>query len=198
MRAGAHGIREVEGGVMDQTAARIIGFNPRGDRQKDDYYSTPAPTTQALLRVEKFIGQIWEPCCGEGHIAEVLIDAGHDVAASDLVDRGYGESGIDALFEYPAVSNIITNPPYKNALEFAEIFTDIAGKVALLLKLNFLEGVKRQEFFLRKPPVRVHVFSQRQALMKNGMSYNGRGGMMALAWFVWEHDNTDPPRIGWL
>tara|TARA_R110000824_G_scaffold95471_2_gene229592 strand:- start:939 stop:1490 length:552 start_codon:yes stop_codon:yes gene_type:complete len=176
--------------------ARLIGFNPRGDRQKDDYYATPAPTTQALLRVEKFIGHIWEPCCGEGHISEVLIDAGYDVSSSDLVYRGYGQGGVDALFSYTAESNIITNPPYKNALEFAEIFTDHAQKVALLLKLNFLEGVKRQEFFFRKPPVRVHVFSRRQSLMKNGADYSG--GMMALAWFVWEDGNTKPPQIRWL
>ena len=183
---------------MDKTVGRIIGFNSRGDRQRDDYYATPASTTEALLRVEKFDGPIWEPCCGEGHISKVLTAQGHEVESTDLVDRGFGTPRVDALMESKTFPSIVTNPPYKNALEFAEIFTDQARKVALLLKLNFLEGIKRQEFFFRKPPVRVHVFSQRQALMKNGMSYDGRGGMMALAWFVWERGNTAPPRIGWL
>ena len=35
-------------------AMQIIGSNVRGDRQKDDYYSTPPHATEALLDVESF------------------------------------------------------------------------------------------------------------------------------------------------
>ena len=118
------------------------------------------------------------------------------VHSTDLVDRGYGKSRIDALMEFGKVKTIITNPPYKNALEFAEHFTHQAEKVALLLKLNFLEGKARKEFFMRKPPKKVYVFSQRQSLMKNGQKY--KGGMMAVAWFVWEKNSKTPPNIFWL
>ena len=47
-----------------QAGLQIIGHNKRGDRQKDDFYATPAPSTEALLSVEQFEGDIWEPCCG--------------------------------------------------------------------------------------------------------------------------------------
>jgi len=180
-----------------ERALQIVGFNSRNDRQKDDYYATPTEATQALLAVETFEGPIWEPCCGEGHISKVLLENGYKVHSTDLVDRGYGVPRIDALMERRHSTSIITNPPYKNALEFAEHFTDYADKTALLLKLNFLEGVKRKEFFQRKPPVRVHVFSARQALMKNGHRYEG-GGMMALAWFVWEKGSCELPTISWI
>lgn len=176
---------------------RIIGYNSRGDRQKDDYYATPPESTRALLNVESFDGHVWEPCCGEGHISRELKRAGYTVESSDLIDRGFGTSGVDFLMEYNKRDNIVTNPPYKNALDFVAHATSLAEhKVAMLLKLNFLEGKARKEFFSHQPPKRVHVFSQRQSLMKNGLSY--RGGMMALAWFVWESGHDSAPVVSWI
>mgnify|MGYP003676359023 CR=1 FL=1 len=78
---------------------KIIGFNSRGDRQKDDYYATPSKATDALLSVEQFKGTIFEGCCGEGHISKRLIERGYSVESSDLIDRGFGTSGRDFLFE---------------------------------------------------------------------------------------------------
>ena len=181
-----------------QQAMSIVGFNNKGDRQQDDYYATPEPTTEALLGVEKFEGSVWEPCCGEGHISKVLIKHGYEVQSTDLVNRGYGQSRIDFLLETTKCDNIITNPPYKNALDFAEKAVQLANsKCALLLKLNFLEGIKRKTFFAVYPPATVYVFSQRQSLMKNGVFY--QGGMMALAWFVWHiNQTTSFTKIEWL
>ena len=64
-----------------QAGMKLIGVNDRGDRQKDDFYATPAASTEALLSVEKFDGRIWEPCCGQGHISKVLSAAGYEVQA---------------------------------------------------------------------------------------------------------------------
>jgi len=181
------------------TAGMLInGFNLRGDRQKDDFYATPPEATQQLLDVEKFQGKIYEPCCGQGHISKVLIKNGYDVESSDLVDRGYGKSNIDFLMEYKTRDNIITNPPYGRLLmQFVRQTQKIADKkIAMLLKLTFLEGQERKEFFKEYPPTRVHVFSKRLSLMKNGESYDG--GMMALAWFVWEKNNKTTTTINWL
>ena len=179
-------------------AMKITGFNHRNDREKDDFYATPATATQALLNVESFNGAVFEPCCGQGHISEVLLKNGYQVESSDLVDRGYGTPRIDFLMETKQRENIITNPPYgKLAVQFAAHANEIAkNKVALLLKLQFLEGVERRAFFARTPPARVHVFSHRQSLMKNGETF--AGGMMALAWFVWEKDFSGSPQLGWL
>jgi hypothetical protein len=35
-----------------------------------------------------------------GSISEVLIEHGHDVISTDLVDRGYGTGGVDFLLEW--------------------------------------------------------------------------------------------------
>ena len=66
-----------------ETAMKTVGFNVRGDRQKDDYYATPPEATDALLSVESFKGNIFEPCCGEGHISKRLTHHGYTVESSD-------------------------------------------------------------------------------------------------------------------
>lgn len=180
-----------------ETGMRIVGYNHKDTREKDDFYATPEKTTQSLLYVEAFSCNIWEPCCGQGHISKVLKTNGHTVTSTDLVDRGYGIGRVDFLMESQRCDNIITNPPYKNALTFAAKAVDLAyEKVALLLKLSFLEGVQRKAFFKKHPPTTVHVFSQRQSLMKNGEPYVG--GMMALAWFVWDKNRCKKTEIKWL
>lgn len=178
---------------------RLVGANLRGDRQKDDFYATPPEATIALLSKEDFVGSVYEPCCGQGHISKVLAEKGYDVESTDLIDRGYGTSGVDFLMETNHRDNIITNPPYgKLALPMAQQCQKIAtNKTALLLKLSFLEGVARKQFFLDKPPIRVWVFSKRMNLMKDGHQYKN-GGMMALAWFVWETGYRGETTVGWL
>jgi len=188
---------------------RIVGASLDGSRAKNDFYATPSKTTEALLRVEDFDGPVWEPCCGQGHMSSVLKDHGLRVQSTDLVDRGYSmnephdflspnvplkELGKPYLLDYP---NIITNPPYSNALDFARQAVGFSTKkCALLLKLSFLEGQKRKAFFKVSPPSRIHVFSERQSLMKNGVVH--KGGMMALAWFIWDKTSSDIARVSWL
>ena len=176
-------------------AQQIVGFS--ANREKNDFYATPEESTEKLLRVVTFRGRIYEPCCGQGHISEVLVKHGYEVFSSDLVDRGYGTPRVDFLVETQKHDNIVTNPPFKNALEFAERALELSRyKVAQLLKLSFLEGVARRNFFKQYPPEKVWVFSQRQALMKKGEPHSG--GMLALAWFIWSKGNIESPTIGWV
>lgn len=181
---------------------RMIGGNT-GQRQKDDFYPTPSRAVEALLAAESFQGDIWEPACGDGAISKVFEAAGHRVVSSDLVDRGYGETGIDFLMEYRSrAPNIVTNPPFKLAVPFVRKSLELTtGKVAMLLKIAFLEGIERSALFADSPLASVHVFSQRLAFVPGG-SRGGRkldgGGMIAFAWFVWDHAHTGKPTLGWI
>ena len=57
---------------------------------------------------------VWECACGAGHLAKVFDRYGLLGRASDIVDRGYGESGVDFLLQTePWNGDIVTNPPYK-------------------------------------------------------------------------------------
>ena len=51
-------------------------------------------------------------------MAEVLRTTDNPVFSSDLVDRGYGEGGIDFLTSRRRSANIVINPPYNTAEGF--------------------------------------------------------------------------------
>lgn len=171
-------------------------------RAAHDWYQDQPEATEALLRVERFAGLSWDPACGVGTIPKVL--AGHDLVCkrSDIVDRGCGAMVADFLAERPAchVDNIISNPPYGVAQAFAERALSIARhKVAFLLPLTFLEGMKRAQWLAASPLARVHVFSWRISMPPGELLAAGavkaQGGKKAFAWFVWEQGWEGPAQV---
>jgi hypothetical protein len=172
------------------------------DREVDDFYATPRSAIEQLLQVEAFHGTIWEPACGDGAISRVLQERCYDVRSTDLVERGFGASGIDFLIEHRAQGqNIITNPPFKLGTEFARHALRLAErKVAMLLKIGFLEGPTRADLFVGKL-ARVWVIRRRVSFLKGGtqaVSSNGKGGIHSYAWFVWDREHVGKPTLGWL
>lgn len=126
------------------------------EREQNDYYATEPKALELLLDKETFAPDVWECACGEGHLSKVLSDRGYKVKSTDLIDRGYGEGGIDFL-EYDGTHNgdIITNPPYKYAKDFVEKALDVipdGNRVAMFLKLQFLDGKARRKMFEKSPP----------------------------------------------
>ena len=88
-------------------------------------------------------------------MSRVLEAAGCEVVSRDLVDRGYGEvADFLAIDNLEWDGNIVTNPPYKYAQEFVEKALSIipeGKKVAMFLKLTFLEGKARRSLFRSAP-----------------------------------------------
>lgn len=171
------------------------------NREEHDFYPTHPSATRALLSVETFDGPIWEPACGEGDLSRVLIDAGYDVVSTDLVDRGYGEAPVDFLRQFRSrAPNVVTNPPFKHAMAFTNCaLQHSTGKVAMFLRLAFLEGQRRGPWFQRTPLRRVWVMSSRVPMQRSRIATDDdTGGVLAFAWFVWEHGYQGEPTIGWL
>lgn len=175
------------------------------DRQEEDFYATDPKAAEMLLNLEKFSYNIWEPACGEGHLSKVFEKAGHKVRSSDLVDRAYGEVGFDFLSidNQKWEGDIITNPPYKYAKEFIEKALSITGegcKIAMFLKVQFLEGKGRKQLFINYPPKTVWISSSRITCAKNGnfkkMKDNG-GSAVAYAWYIWEKGFTGTTELKW-
>jgi len=183
-------------------AHRITGVAVDHDkREKDDFYPTPPEGTEALLRVEKFTGPIWEPACGDGAISRVLESAGHHVISTDLVDRSFGLARVDFLMEQKALApNIVTNPPFKLSAAFIRQGVRLStGKLALLLRLACLEGTERGKIYDHTPLARVWVFRKRLSMQRaRQATESDNGGMIALAWFVWDHGYTGKPTLGWI
>ena len=171
------------------------------ERQHEDYYATEPAATDWLCKLERFYGKILEPSCGKGHISEQLKKAGYDVTSRDLVDRGYGEVA-DFLSKDNVEwdGNIVTNPPYKYAKEFVEKSLQIipeGKKVAMFLKLTFLEGKARKSLFKNYPPKRIWVSSSRLKCAMNGDFDAVGGSATAYAWYVWEKGFKGEPVIKW-
>jgi hypothetical protein len=183
------------------THLRVMGARTAGSHKDRDAYYTPPEAVHALLWVERFDGPIWEPACGNGAISRVLLHAGHEVISTDLALTGYGTPCTDFLMEWQArAPNIVTNPPFKLANQFAAHATSLAsGKVAFLLRLVWLEGKARRRLFERSPLARVWVFSGRLPRMHRE-DYDGKktSSAMAFAWFVWERGWSGAPHLGWL
>lgn len=187
---------------MDTTYDINGAFKPPAKRFADldgpDFYPTPSWATHALIDNEDFTGTIWEPACGDGSMAEVLKLTGNLVVSTDIVDRGYGEGGVDFLTSSRRSANIVTNPPYNAAEGFLHAGLARAdNKVALLLRLAFLEGARRQQsIFSQTPPSRVWVFSERITFYPAGTVRAG-SGTTAYAWFVWDREAVGGTELKW-
>lgn len=124
------------------------------ERAEQDFYATDPKALELLLERERF-SNVWECACGENHLADVLERKGLLKRKSDIVDR-CEEGGIEIL-DFLSAGNkesyngdIITNPPYKHALEFVEKALSLVEekrKVAMFLRIQFLEGAKAAETF---------------------------------------------------
>lgn len=173
-------------------------------RQKQDYYATHPSVTADLLRVETFSNEILEPCCGGGYMAEVIKNEGYSVVASDLVDRGYGQGGVDFLTAYFPVGkyDIITNPPYSNVAAFINKALEICKKkVAILMPLRYLSSMERFETLYRdNPPKYVYCYMNRITIAKNGEFEKYEAGMNLeiYAWYVWERGYCGETILKWI
>ena len=176
------------------------------ERQREDYYATDPKALDLLFKEELFDINIWEPACGEGHLSKRMTEFYlMNVYSSDLIDRGYGE-----VRDFLSIENlewngdIITNPPYKYAQEFIEKSMQIipeGNKIAMFLKLQFLEGKKRKQMFRIHPPKTIYVSSSRIQCAKNAefaRMKKGGGSAIAYCWYVWEKGYKGDTIIKWI
>lgn len=170
------------------------------ERAEFDLYCTHPAATQALLQLENFNGaKIWEPCDGLGHISNVLLKNGYNVRCSDIQRRGRNIEQLDFLeYKESWEGDIITNPPYKHALAMVRKSLEVineGNKVAMWLRILFLESKVRKALFEQFPPRRIWISSSRiPCSMRDGHFGNSAQGY---AWFVWEKGYKGDTIIKW-
>ena len=175
------------GGFRSVVGCLGASSHSTGEREENDFYATDPIAAEWLIKLENLNPNIWECACGQGHLAKVFEEHGYNVKATDLIDRGYGQGGVDFLkSDGIYYGDIVTNPPYKYAQEFIEHALSVipeGHKVCMFLKVQFLEGKARRELYANCPPHTVYVSSARIQCGKNGKF---ESSMIAYAWYVWE------------
>lgn len=175
------------------------------ERSKNDFYATPPLAVRKLLQLEQFDENIWEPACGMNHITNVLRQHGYKVRTSDIVNMT-GEPDIELLdiFTYNGTfdGDIISNPPYSLGKEFTEKCLEIVPeghKVAMFLKLQFLESKKRYDLFKKYPPKVIYVSINRLGCSKTGQFNEDDNCSSAICycWYIWEKGYTGDTIIKW-
>lgn len=179
------------------------------ERQKHDYYATDPIAIDLLKTVFNIPHVVYECCCGEGHLSKQLEKHGHKVYSTDLINRGYGIGGVDILtlekLPYEDCNCILTNPPYKYAMEVVLKALELlnqGGCCIMLLKTTFLEGKKRYaNLFSKYPPKHIFQFVSRVQCAKNGdfqTMIQGGGSAISYAFFIWEKGFRGETTVKWI
>lgn len=175
------------------------------ERQQEDYYATDPKATELLLEQEEFNPNIWECAVGGWHIGNVLKQNGYNVFGTDIIDRGGGDTKIYDFLNDNSITefdgDIITNPPYKCGPDFVKKALEIipiGNKIAMFLKLTFLESKSRKDFFLKNPPKVLYVSSSRIICAMNGDFDKYTSSAVAYAWYVWEKGFKGDTIIKWI
>lgn len=183
-------------------AQKAVGFT-QGERPKGDFYATPEIAITTLLANEQFGETVMEPCCGNGAVSKVLEGAGYKVISRDLNDWGYGETGRDFLQDsIEPVDAIVTNPPFGLSMQFTrrslECTQERQGKVAILNRIQWLEGQRRKQVFCSSPLATVWIFSKRLPRFHR-FDFTGKPGtsLLGFAWYVFDWKHQGEPRLKW-
>lgn len=174
------------------------------ERDELDWYVEPVIATEQLLKVEGFIGVVWDPACGAGNIIEACRRVGLDAVGSDIKQRvarrpSWFLREFDFLKEEPKFDgdlapNIICNPPFfraKGAEAFIRRSLAFArGKVAVFVDIRFLAGSERANgLFSDHPPARIWVVTPRVSCPPGSYLAAGNkagNGSSDWVWLVWD------------
>ena len=182
----------------------MLGVNTAAQREQNDYYATDPKAIEIALPILVECGlcnDVWECACGAGHISEVLKQHGYNVKSTDLVDRGYGEVSDFLKCSDTFNGDILTNPPFRHAVEFIRHGMQLISpgrKLFLFLKIQFLESKQRKQLFAEYPPRYVVVYSERQQTAKNAEFEKYSAASLCFAWFIFERGFTGRPEILWV
>ena len=191
------------------SGGQLAGGNPTNERVEYDFYVTNPKAVEMLLEKYQFNenGNWLECCVGQGHISKVIENKFNcNVDGIDIIDRGYPNTIVADYLTWETdkkYDNIISNPPYSLGKEFVEKSIELLndnGKLAMFLKVQFLEGKARKQLFEIYPPKTVYVSSSRLLCAKNGefeQMIAGGGSAVAYAWFVWEKGYNGKTELQW-
>lgn len=178
--------------------------------RKLEYFPTPPWAARAGAELIRFLdpgsGVLWEPACGEGHMAASIEMYFEETFASDIHPFGYG-TVCDFLQETAADRDgpqsgamcdwIVTNPPFGTAAELVRLGLRRARiGVAILQRLQFLETPDRYELMHGAQPMTTCAPFAERVPMTLGRWDPAASTATGYAWFVWMKDEKPRPMMG--
>lgn len=158
----------------------------KSERPEADFYRTPEILTEMFcdLNILDKDVLIYEPCCGDGAIVDILRSKGFSNIKSDDLRT----TGKDFLEFDGVVPQIITNPAFsifdETVLKCQEVCTD---KFVMLAKVNFFGAYKRNESGVWKHLKQVYIFNRQvdyRSIKNEDRSFFV--GNLITGWFVWD------------
>lgn len=178
---------------VNKGAMMLGGRSGEVDWERPDenqFYPTPPEATEALIRAMPHLAgqKIWECACGDGRLARVLEHHGCEVIGTDLIDRGYGQGGVNFLATHRRrAPKAVTNPPFTLAQAFIEHAMRLhLEEVWMLLKTDYYQAASRTGFKQRiRPKYKLELSWRIDSLGLGSPALN-------CAWFGFERDYSGP------
>jgi hypothetical protein len=122
-----------------------------------------------LREIKPYDASVLEPCIGDGAIVQVLRNYTSDIDWCEIqLGRDFLTYEPDRRYDW-----VITNPPYTLAKEFIDHAYTMADNVVMLLRVNFLESLKRKMWWEQHKPSHIYVLSKRPSFTGNGTDATG-------------------------
>lgn len=175
------------------------------EREQHNHYCEPEWVARRIFEVEKFTGNICDPCCGFGRIPRAAIAAGHEAFGMDIVDRGYGCLAIcDFLTSDVRADNFVFNPPFEFGREFALRALSLAErKVVMIFPMRRLAAAGK--WIAGTPHYRTHFLTPRPSMPPGHIARdleakgkNPSGGKQDFCVLVWLKGFEGEPTNHWL
>lgn len=192
------------------TEQRAFAFSPAVAAQRSephdslDFFPTPPWATRAFVRHVAYPvldiradDAVWEPACGEGHMAEPLREAYPFTLATDVHDYGYGHAQDFLAGGYFRTDWIFTNPPFNAAVAFARQALAVSDRgCGLLVRTQWLHTIERYELFRDHPPFVIAYYVERVPMHRGRWEPEGSTAT-DYCWVCWKHD-AEPRAPLWI
>ena len=189
---------------MKNKHAILTGGKGKNERVENDLYETPEFFVNELLKKEKFNIDILEPACGNGRISKTLIQNGYNVYSTDIIQRNYICEKKDFISDHFEQNkyDIITNPPYCLMYEFIiKASLTAKNKFAFVGRIQLLEGLTRYNDIYKNGinnfGLKTVLCSVKRLNFIQKSSFKNTSAMMS-AWFIFEKNYKDLPKIDWV
>lgn len=170
------------------------------DRVDNEWYVEPSWVAERLFEEIEFKGTVYDPCCGMGRIPLAAMKCGLRALGSDLVHRGWDSTPQNFADHRTKHSNIVCNPPFKIAREFALHALECSrDKVAIIFPTARLNAAGS---WLRMTPLsKILLLTPRPSMPPGKYILAGKkpgGGKVDFCWLIFEQGYRGKAATDWL